>query len=168
MSAAVKLNATSALMDKDFVNAFIQAVINTHKITANVSITAGKPKVLPKIEKHGEISGFVGIVSSDTKWVLSLSYDKKSAVKIYHALFGEAKDELDHDVCDLIGEITNQVYGGAKLMLNQRGYSFQMALPTVISGDFRTHHHGAGATLSIPFKFSDSEDEIYVDITLEK
>ena len=168
MSAAQKINASSALMDKDFVNAFIQAVINTHKITASIDILAGKPKVLPQIEKHGEITGFVGIVSNDSKWVLSLSYDTAAATKIYQSLFGETKTSLDNEVADLIGEITNQVYGGAKLMLNQRGFSFQMALPTVVSGDFRTHHHGAGATLSIPFTLKDCQDSVYVDITLEK
>jgi chemotaxis protein CheX len=168
MSAAQKINSASALMDKDFVNAFVQAVINTHKITANVDIIVGKPKVLPKAEKHGQISGFVGIVSADSKWILSLSYDTAAAIKIYDSLFGEKKTDLDNDISDLIGEITNQVYGGAKLMLNQRGFSFEMALPTVVAGDFRTHHHGAGATLSIPFSLKDSDSSIQVDITLEK
>jgi|GEM_PF-667020 len=168
MSAAPKLNTQSVLVDKDFINAFVQSVVNTHKITANVALTPGTPKILPKIEKHGEVTGFVGITSQDMRWVLSLSYGAESAIFIYKTMFGEDKAKLDGDISDLIGEITNQVYGGAKSLLNQRGFAFEMALPTVITGDFRTHHHGAGVTLMIPFDLNGKSSAIHVDITLEK
>lgn len=166
MSAALKIN--HALTDKEFINAFIQAVINTHKITATVDVMPSKPVITPTIQKHGEITGFVGIVSNDSKWILSISFSKESACWIYNNMFGENKADIDNEVSDLVGEITNQVYCGAKILLNQRGYAFEMALPTVISGDFRTRHHGAGVTLCIPFHLADKPDSIYIDITVEK
>jgi chemotaxis protein CheX len=166
MSAALKMS--HALTDKEFINAFIQAVINTHKITAMVDVVPGKPSISQTIVKHGEVTGFVGIVSNDMKWILSISYEKATACSIYNNMFGENKADLDNEVSDLVGEITNQVYCGAKILLNQRGYAFEMALPTVISGDFRTRHHGAGVTLSIPFHIGDQKDSVYIDITVEK
>ncbi len=163
MGAAEKI--TQAFLDKEFVNAFIQSVINTHRITANIQINSGKASILPKSEKNGEVTGFLGIVSNNSRWVLSISYAKESITEIYGTMFSEKKESIDNDVADLVGEITNQIYGGAKSMLNQRGYAFEMAMPTVITGDFRTHHHGSGVTLNVPFCISNKAYNIWIDIT---
>ncbi len=162
MGAAQQLS--QAFLDKDFINAFVQSVINTHKITLGAKIIPGKVAILPMSEKNGEITGFLGIVSNSSKWILSISYAKESVLDIYNTMFGESKTSIDNEVSDLVGEITNQIYGGAKSILNQRGYAFEMALPTVISGEFRTHHHGGGATLSIPFALEGKPNNIWVDI----
>ena len=157
-------NLTPPFLDKEFVNAFIQSVINTHRITANVGITAGKPTVMAKSEKNGEVTGFLGIVSNDSRWILSISYAKESILEIYKTMFGEDKTSVDNEVSDLVGEVTNQIYGGAKAMLNQRGFAFEMALPTVVAGDFRTHHHGGGVTLNVPFCLDGKPMNIWIDI----
>ena len=158
-------NIQQAFLDKEFINAFIQSVINTHRITANVQLFAGKASIQPKAAKNGEVTGFLGIVSNNSKWILSISYAKDSVLQIYKTMFGETKTEIDTEVSDLVGEVTNQIYGGAKSMLNQRGYAFEMALPTVVSGDFRTHHHGAGVTLSVPFSLDGKTFNIWIDVT---
>ena len=156
---------TNAFLDKDFVNAFVQSVINTHRITGNIQINAGKPQVQQTAAKNGVVTGFVGIVSNNSKWILSISYTTDAICEIYMGMFGETKSEVDKDVADLVGEITNQIYGASKALLNQRGYKFEMALPTVVTGDFRTHHHGAGVTLNVPFSMSEKPQGIWLDIT---
>ena len=165
MGAAQEI--THPFLDKDFVNAFISAVVKTHKVTANTDIVPGKASLLPSYENHGEIVGFLAIFTSGTKCTLSIAYTKESAIQLYDNLFSEKKTEIDQDISDFVGEMTNQVYGAAKTVLHEKGYKFDMALPTVIHGNFKTKMHKAGKTLSIPFSLPD-RSPVWIDLTLEK
>lgn len=167
MSTATQIKG-HPFTSKDFIDTFIQAVINTHKVTCNAEVSLGKPVVKPEFEPHGEVVGIVGIVANDMKWVLLVAYSKDAATELYRSLFDEKKDTVDKEVIDMVAEMTNQIYGVAKSILNQRGYNFEMAIPTVISGNFETRLSGAGATLTIPFQVKTNSAHLWIDITLEK
>jgi len=166
MTAAQQL--THPFLDKDFMNAFITSVVKTHQVTANSEAIPGKPSILTEYENHGEIVGFLAIFTSGLKCTLSIAYTKNAVIDLYYNLFAEKKEDVDQEVCDFVGEMTNQIYGAGKTILHQKGYKFDMALPTVIHGEFKTKMHKAGKTLSIPFKVKSSNAEFWVDITLEK
>ena len=48
-------------------------------------------------------------------------------------MLGETITELTSDVGDAVGELTNMISGSARADLDRQGYSFRMALPTVIT-----------------------------------
>lgn len=166
MSAAQAI--THPFLDKDFMNAFVAAVIKTHFVTANTELDAGKAEILTEYKNHGDIVGFLAIFTSGLKCTLSIAYTKKTVIELYHNLFAEDKTDIDQEVSDFVGEMTNQIYGAAKTVLYQKGYKFDMALPTVIHGEFKTKMHKAGKTLSIPFKVKNTNSDVWIDITLEK
>ncbi|MBF0564139.1 MAG: chemotaxis protein CheX, partial [Nitrospirae bacterium] len=66
-----------------------------------------------------------------------------------------------------VGEITNMVTGGAKKILAERGYKFEMAIPTTIVG--KNHvitHKTRGPIVIVPFKTTFGD--FFVEVCFEK
>jgi Predicted inhibitor of MCP methylation, homolog of CheC len=167
MSAAPKLAPTpNPLFDKRLINAFVDGVIKTLKTIASTDATPGKPFIEPQFVLKGEIAGMVGMVAPPLKGTLLISYGKDSIFHIMESMLGEKYDSINREVSDAVGELTNMIYGSAKTTLNQMGYNFEMAIPTVISGDFKISHADKGATLVIPFNLSNNST-FYVEITVQ-
>lgn len=166
MSAAPKLEGLNPLFDKRLINAFVEGVIKTLKTIAQTDATPGKPFIEPQFVLKGEIAGMVGMVAPPLKGTLLISYGKDSIFHILENMLGEKHTQIDSEVADAVGEMTNMIYGSAKTTLNQMGYNFEMAIPTVISGDFKIVHADKGATLVIPFNLKNGST-FYVEITVQ-
>lgn len=68
-------------------------------------------------------------------------------------MLGEAPANINEEVTDMVGEITNMVTGGAKRMLGEKGYEFDMATPIIVSGPNHTITHRAdGTKIMMPFE----------------
>ncbi len=67
-------------------------------------------------------------------------------------MLGEKHTQINAEVSDAVGEMTNMIYGSAKTTLNQLGYNFEMAIPTVISGDFKISHANKGRHVGYSFQ----------------
>ena len=75
----------------------------------------------------------------------------------------DVEDFTEEEVTDMVGEITNMVTGGAKNLLGEKGYDFEMATPIVVSGTGHTITHKCdGAKLMMPFTSEDGNAHIEV------
>lgn len=166
MSAAPNLQA-NPLTDKNFLNAFVEGVVKTMSMMAQTEVRPGPPKVETKFEAKGEVAGMVGMVAGGMKGTLTISYQQDAIFRILENMLGEKCVELNSDVCDAVGEMTNQIYGTAKTTLNQLGYKFEMAIPTVIRGHFSISKYHSGATLVIPFSVAGCAASFFVEITVQ-
>lgn len=166
MSAAPKIEALNPLFDKRLINAFVDGVIKTLKTIANTDTTPGKPFIEPQFVAKGEIAGMVGIIAPPLQGTLLISYKKDSILYIIENMLGEKHADIDREVGDAVGELTNMIYGSAKTTLNQLGYKFEMAIPTVIAGTFTVSTQHKGATLVIPFNL-DNKSTFHVEITVQ-
>lgn len=165
-AAAKKLEEGNPLFDKRLLQAFVDGVIKTLATIAQTEAKVGKPYIEPEFTEKGEIAGMVGMVAPPLKGTLLISFTKPSIFQVMENMLGEKHSELTDDVSDAVGELTNMIYGSAKTALNQLGYNFEMAIPTVIRGDFKVSKATKGATLVIPFNLK--EDAIfYVKITVQ-
>ena len=162
---AEKLEKQNPLLDKRFINAFIEGVIKTVSLMAQVEVTTGKPHVDQKFSAKGDVAGMVGMVFGQMKGTMSISFSKDSIFYILESMLGEKYTEVNEAVADAVGEMTNQIYGTAKTTLNQMGYGFEMAIPSVINGTFTISKHHNGATLVIPFNLPNGST-FHVDITV--
>lgn len=166
MSAAPKTEAINPLFDKRLINAFIDGVTKTLKTMAQTDAKPGKPFIETSFVLKGEIAGMVGMVAPPLKGTLLISYSKDSILHILENMLGEKYTEINNDVSDAVGEMTNMIYGSAKTTLNQMGYNFEMAIPSVISGNFTITQADRGATLVIPFGLNNGST-FYVEITVQ-
>jgi len=163
MSAAPKMQ--NPLLDKTLINSFIEGVSKTLETMASTKVTYGKPFVEQKFSARGEVAGVVGMVSNEYKATLTLSFPKPAILLILENMLGEKYSDITDEVFDAVGELTNMIYGSAKGTLNDLGYNFEMAIPTVIKGQFIMLQHSKSATLVIPFKLT-NQTEFYIEISV--
>ncbi|MFP5519503.1 MAG: chemotaxis protein CheX [Bdellovibrionia bacterium] len=166
MSAAPKENF-NPLFDKRLIAAFVDGVVKVMKTMANTDASVGKPYIEKNFTVKGDIAGMVGMVAPPLKGTLLITYKQDAIVHILENMMGEQYSELNQEVVDAVGEITNMIYGAAKATLNQLGYNFEMAIPSVIRGDFIITRSDKGATLVIPFNLKDDK-VFYVEITVQQ
>ncbi len=167
MSAAPKIvPENNPLFDKKLLQAFVDGVIKTLATIAQTDAKVGKPYIEPELTEKGEIAGMVGMVAPPLKGTLLISFTKDSIFQIMENMLGEKHTEINGEISDAVGELTNMIYGTAKTALNQMGYSFEMAIPTVIRGEFTLSKSTKSATLVIPFELKNSA-QFHVKITVQ-
>ncbi len=135
----------------ELVNPFLWATVNVLKTMVHLEPAVGKPYIKKEFTTKGDISGIVGIVG-DTEGSLCLSFSKDCILYIVSKLFGEEQHELNEEVKDAVGELTNVISGDARRRLEEAGYRFQGAIPSVICGpNHEIKHMTKGPILAIPF-----------------
>lgn len=158
--------SNNPLFDKNLINAFIESVIKTLGTMAQTKVTPGKPIIESKGTVKGEIAGIIGMVAGSARGNLVITFSSVGAFKIIENMLGETHTALSPEVTDAVGELTNMIYGGAKTTLNKLGHNFDMAIPTVISGQFQVANVHKGITLSVPFEI-EKDKFMYVEISVQ-
>jgi chemotaxis protein CheX len=158
---------TNPLLDKNFLNAFVDGVVKTLSVMAATDVKPQAPKIETQFQAKGEVAGMVGMVAGNMKGTLTISYTKEAIFQILENMLGEKYHELTNEVTDAVGELTNQIYGSAKTTLNQLGYQFEMAIPTVIQGQFQISKFHNGTTLVIPFRVMGTDSTFFVEVTVQ-
>jgi len=128
-------------MKVEFINPFLASMLNVMSTMARMELTPEKPKLKKDNVAQGDVSGLIGMVSPETKGSLSITFDAPLALATMKGMVGEAPDEVNEEITDLVGEITNMVTGGAKRLLSEKGFEFDMATPVVVTGKNHTIHH---------------------------
>lgn len=138
-------------MNVDFINPFLSSLLNVMTTMAHLELTPLKPSLKKSNMARGDVSGLIGMVSEQARGSLSITFEATLAIATMKGMVGEAPDEVNREITDLVGEITNMVTGGAKRLLSEKGFEFEMATPMVVSGKNHTIHHKAkGAVIIIP------------------
>lgn len=156
------------MIDTNFVNPFLAAALNVLKVQASVSAEPGKVALKKAGEPlKGDVSGVIGIVSESFKGSVVISFPENTFLKVMSGMLGEDIKELNQEILDGAAEITNMIFGQAKVVLNERGYGIQMALPQVISGKGHSLSSLAkGPTFVVPFK--STAGDFFVEISLSE
>lgn len=140
-------------MNVDFINPFLSSLLNVMSTMAQLELTPLKPSLKKSSVAKGDVSGLIGMVSKQAKGSLSITFEASLAIATMQGMVGESPDEVNSEITDLVGEITNMVTGGAKRLLSEKGFEFDMATPMVVSGKNHTIHHKAkGAVIIIPLR----------------
>ena len=139
-------------MNVEFVNPFINGLLNVMETMAQTTLKPGKPKRKQSDVAQGDVSGLIGMVGPQVKGSMSITFDEGLALTIMERMVGERPEKLDAEVGDMVGEVTNMICGNAKRDLAEKGFDFCMATPIVVSGKQHTISHQVdGAKLIMPF-----------------
>ncbi|CZF85042.1 chemotaxis protein CheX [Grimontia marina] len=140
-------------MRAEFVNPFLSSLVNVLTTMAQLEITPKKPQLKTSEIAKGDVSGLIGMVGPKTKGSFSVTFEEKLALEIMSRMLGERPSSINADVTDMVGEITNMVTGGAKRLLAEKGFDFDMATPVVVSGREHTiTHKSEGQIIIMPFE----------------
>lgn len=154
-------------MHAEFVNPFLVSLLDVLKTMAQTELHPHKAELKQNPIARGDVSGLIGMIGPQIRGSFSVTFDAALAMAIYTRMVGEPVDELNEQVCDMVGEITNMVSGGAKRILGEKGYQFEMATPAVISGKNHTIIHKVkGPRITMPFE-SDNGDRAHIEICFD-
>jgi len=122
-------------LDVDFINPFIDSAMKTLNGLCGVSnIVAQKPYLLGEEKLEIDISGTLAIVSPYFRGSIAISFDDDVYKLIISKMLEENVGDIDLDNQDGAAEIINIIFGQTKAVLNQRGYSLDRAIPSVLRG----------------------------------
>jgi len=153
-------------MNVEFVNPFLDAIMNVLTTMAQSEAQADKPYLKEDCLAQGEVTGMIGLAGDRVKGSLAITFTTPAILHITSQMLGEELTEIDETVKDLVGEITNMVSGGAKKALSEKGYKFEMAIPTTITGKSHTiTHKTLGAVVVVPFEMDSGK--FFVEVCFE-
>lgn len=136
----------------DWINPFLSATVSVIRAMASQEPVPGKPCLKKGSVASGDVSGIVAI-SGEADASLCITFSKECILPLVSRMLGEKKTEIDEDVKDAVGELTNVISGDSRRRLQEIGFSFRGGIPSVVSGPgHEVKHITPGPILSIPFQ----------------
>lgn len=147
MSAAKKL-------DVNFVNPFLEATMKTLETQCSTKAVPGQIFMKTRGDKFsGDISGVIGLVTDVFTGSVVISFPATTFLPIMTRMLGEECTEINDMIRDGAGELTNIIFGQAKIVLNKQGFGIKTALPSVIAGaDHSVVPMTNGPRIAVPFE----------------
>lgn len=161
-------------MDFNLIQPFINATLTVLKTMAFTEAHFKPPYFKDEKTANGDVSGVIGL-TGDASGSLSVSFPEKTILVIVSNMFGERMSEVDDEIKDAVGEITNMISGQARQELEGLGMSLESAIPTVISGkDHTIKHITTYPILAITFSLDEGEflsgqgEEFTIEVCIEE
>ena len=122
-------------MKAEFINPFLAAATNVLETMAQTKVKALKPRLKDEPVTYGEVTGIIGMASDKIEGTMVISFEKNCILKIVgNMLYEPPKTEIDDEIVDAVGELTNMICGGAKAELAKLNQKFDLATPTMVVG----------------------------------
>jgi len=138
-------------IDVDYINPVIAGLENTFNTMLNSKVERTGLGLMENQQALHPVSGIIGISGKGVGTIV-LSMERVVAIKAAEVmLMMDGLTEIDNDVLDAVGELTNMVCGDAKARLAQ--YHLSISLPNILHGEGCWLHFPQKAQpISIPFK----------------
>lgn len=138
-------------MDASLINPFINATMNVLETMAFIKCKAEKPYLKKDDVAKGDVTGVIGI-TGESNGTIAVTFEEETILKVVSNMFGEEMKELNNEVADAVGELTNMISGQARRELEENGKVFEAAIPSVVSGkNHQITHYTDGPKIAIPF-----------------
>ncbi len=142
------------MMDVKIINPFLAAAMHVLQTMAQVDAKPGKPFLKKDDLAIGDVSAIIGITGA-AQGSMALIFTEQCIKDIASNLLGEPFTELNHEVRDAVGELTNMICGDARRRLAEDGFILQAGIPTLVEGKGHMIKHIAdGPCLAVPFETS--------------
>ena len=122
-------------MKHEHIGPFIEAARAVFSQMLDCPLSAGAVQAGTRQATADQISGIIGLSGTGTGSVV-LSLDREVALRATEAMLGTRPAEVDGDVIDVVGELTNMIAGSAKAKLAQ--FQLELGLPSVVMGGIHT------------------------------
>lgn len=138
-------------MKAEYINPFLKGAINVLKTMASIEPVPGKPFLKKDKLSKGDISGIIGLTGAKQGSVV-VSFTKECALKVVSGMMMQEYTEINDEVRDAVGEITNMISGDARKHLAELDLKFEAGIPTVVTGiGHEISHVPDGPCIVIPF-----------------
>ena len=140
-------------MDVTLVNPFIEGTLHILDTTAFVKVAPEPPFLKSNSLTQGDITGFLEI-SGDLTGSAAISFSEKSILGIVSSMFGEEMTEINDEIADAVGEISNMVAGHVTTKIAELDKKIKVKFVEIVMGEGKVISHAAGGAhiVSIPFR----------------
>lgn len=140
-------------MDAIFVNPFVEGALHILNTTALVKARPNPPFLKKDPTPLADISGIFAI-SGDLHGSAAIGFSKQSILGIVSAMFGEDMLEINEEIIDAVGEITNMIAGHVTTKLAELDKRVKVKFVRVCTGpDQAIDHMGSSdPVLVLPFQ----------------
>ena len=108
-------------MDVKHITPFILATKTVFKSMLNIDMTMDRPLLRNDKNTSGDVTGVMGFAGDgDKRGMMSISFSRKGALHTYKTLMGDDRSDMDPEVVDAIGELTNIISGQSRKELEMR------------------------------------------------
>ncbi len=153
-------------MKADIINPFLSSVSNVLSTMAMLEVSPGKPSIKEDVMSRGDVSGIIGMTTATINGSMAITFPDTVVFEIVNRMLGETVTEINDTVTDLVGELTNMVVGGAKGLLEEKGYDIGMATPVVVTGkNHEITHKAQGQNILMPF--NSEAGTFYVEVCFD-
>jgi len=138
-------------MNTELVDPFLNSISNVLSTMAMLELNAGTATIKKTDYPEGDITGVIAMNSPQTNGTLAISFSKEVIFEIHEKMLGEKLEDINDDAKDLVGELINMAAGGAKTILHEKGYEFEMTTPTIFCGKKPKDYYVNNPVIVIPF-----------------
>lgn len=156
-------------MKEELINPFIEAATKVLVTMGQTEASPGVPALKEDNRSWGAVSGVIGMVGDEVTGNMVISFDEGAILDIVSKMLMETFTEINKDVIDAVGEITNMICGGTKSILSQNGYKISMASPMVIVGkNIELTQLSKSPIVTIPFSTAKGKFVIEANLSRKK
>lgn len=153
-------------VDVNFINPFLTATKKTLEVQCKTPAKPLKPYLKQQALPEVAIAGVLNLSSNGYSGSIVLCFSKPVFLEIYKNLFGEEIKDISPETEDAAAELLNIIYGMAKIELNNKGYNFEKALPTVLTGKgISVRQAGQFPAVVIPFETKAGQFHIEIEFS---
>lgn len=166
MSLNAAIVAATKFSEEDLAKYVIDATKEVFSTMVMMDPTDEYPMQEPVNRFKCSITGMVGFAGTYSG-VISMHCPVSLAMKITSNMLGMECDEVNEDLNDAIGEISNMLGGSVKQVLSKGGLDVKLSIPTVIAGeDYTVNSLSDSDCVVIPFNIEG--DRFLVGLVLKK
>lgn len=153
-------------MNPGIVKHLVSATTEVFETMVFRELTTGEPIEGDALRPGSNVVGTIGFAGSSCGLVAFYS-TLDTARDITGAMLGMPPTEVNGEVADAIGEITNMVAGAFRTKMAAEGDAWAISVPTVtIGSDFYIKPMTNGRRILLPFRMGDHE--IFVELIVTK
>jgi len=154
-------------IDVFIINALMDSLFKIFSTMVRLKIQAGIPEPKQDNVSRGVVSALTSMQAEGVNGSVSLSLSLPAIRQISLGLLDHEISSVNKEALDLAGELTNMLVGGAKRILSEQGFDFDMQSPQLLQGEgHKIIHHFAGQTVLLPIKIND--DEFFIELNFVK
>ena len=166
MTLSAAIVAATKFSEEDLARYVIDATKEVFSTMVMMNPSDDYPMKEPVNRFKCSITGMVGFAGTYSG-VISMHCPVNLAMKITSNMLGMECDEVNEDLNDAIGEISNMLGGSVKQVLSKGGLDVKLSIPTVIAGeDYTVNSLSDSDCVVIPFRIDD--DKFLVGLVLKK
>jgi chemotaxis protein CheX len=141
----------------DLIDDLVMATEEVFETMVFKKLTTGAPIAGDALRSRSNVVGLVGF-GGTISGLVALYSTRQTAEEIAGSMLGLPANEVDGEMPDAIGEVTNMIAGLFRLRLAERGEVLAISIPSVtIGSDFYTKYSSDVRRVMCPFKMDDKE-----------